>query len=161
MEKRALIFDSGTYERADLNKKTEQELYDLWVQDSENGTGQVQCYTLDEFSAAFNDEALSDQDWLFFIDVDEIYTGENDPLEGYSDDFRNGIAYVMERLDEDDKAIIRAECNKALKMHLIPDSDIVDDSKITDLLEEYGADEELPEGWYLEEYDASEILIMI
>ena len=91
------------------------------------------------------------------FDTDE----EDDPLAKYSDTYRDGIKYMLSQLDEDDRDIIRAECNKALKSHLIPDSDVVDDSKITDLLEEYGADEDLPEGWYLEEYDASEILMMI
>jgi hypothetical protein len=86
---------------------------------------------------------------------------DDDPLAKYSETYRDGIRYMLSQLDEDDKAIIRAECNKALSQHLIPDGNIVDDSKITDLLEEYGADEELPEGWYLEEYDASEILMMI
>ena len=86
---------------------------------------------------------------------------EDGPLAKYSETYRDGIKYMLSQLDEDDKAIIRAECNQALNQHLIPDSNIVDDSKITDLLEEYGADEDLPEGWYLEEYDASEVLMMI
>lgn len=82
-------------------------------------------------------------------------------LKGYSKEYRKGIAYVMENLDEDDKAIIHAECNKAYKQHLVPSESVVDDSVITDLLEEYGADEDLPEGWYLDEYDASEIFKLI
>lgn len=86
---------------------------------------------------------------------------DDDPLAKYSETYRDGIRYMLSQLDEDDKAIIRAKCNKALNQHLIPDSNIVDDSKITDLLEEYGADKELPEGWYLDEYDASEILAKI
>lgn len=95
------------------------------------------------------------------FDTDEDEDNDNDPLAQYSETYRKGIAYVMENMDEDDKAIIRAECNKAWKQHLVPSENVVDDSKITDLLDEYGADEELPEGWYLEEYDASEILAMI
>lgn len=94
-------------------------------------------------------------------EVGECEDEDYDPLAKYSETYRDGIRYMLSQLDEDDKAIIRAECNKALNQHMIPDSNIVDDSKITDLLEEYGADEELPEGWYLEEYDASEILAMI
>jgi hypothetical protein len=96
-----------------------------------------------------------------FEAVNEVEPEDDDPLAKYSETYRDGIKYILSQLDEDDKAIIRAECNQALNQHLIPDSNIVDDSKITDLLEEYGADEELPEGWYLEEYDASEILMMI
>lgn len=160
MEIRVLVFNSGTYERADLAKKTEQELYELWQQDDKSGMAQVQCYTLDEFSEAFNDEEVSDQDWLYFIDIDNCTDSEG-PLASYSKTYRDGIAYVMANLDDDDKAIIRAECNKAYKMHLVPNGNIVDDAKIIDLLEEYGADNDLPEGWYLEEYDADEVLAMI
>ena len=83
------------------------------------------------------------------------------PLAEHSSDYRKGIAYVMENLDEDDKAVIRAKCNKAYKQHLVPSDRVVDDSLIIDLLEEYGQNEDLPEGWYLDEYDASEILAMI
>lgn len=85
----------------------------------------------------------------------------NKRLKGYSKDYRNGIAYVMQNLDEDDKAIIRAECNKCYKQHLVPNERLVDDAKITDLLEEYGDDNGLGEGWYLDEYDASEVLALI
>ena len=84
-----------------------------------------------------------------------------DPLADYSEDYRKGIAYAMEHLDETDRTVIRAECDKAYNQHLIPNGDIVDDHKITDLLEEYGEDHDLPEGWYLDEYDASEILPMV
>lgn len=86
---------------------------------------------------------------------------EPDPLADYSEDYRKGIAYALEHLDETDRAVIRAECDKAYNQHLIPNGDIVDDHKITDLLEEYGQDNDLPEGWYLDEYDASEILPMV
>lgn len=98
--------------------------------------------------------------WTLETLIDETL-GDGDPLSDYSEDYRKGVAYVMKELDEDDKAIIRAECNKAYKMHLVPNGDVVDDSKITDLLEEYGQDNDLPEGWYEEEYDSSEILTMI
>ena len=94
-------------------------------------------------------------------EVNECEDEDDDPLAKYSETYRDGIGYMLSQLDEDDKAIIRAECNKAYKQHLIPDENIVDDSKITDLLEEWGEDNDLPEGWYLEEYDASEILTMI
>lgn len=86
---------------------------------------------------------------------------DSSPLADYSEDYRKGIDYALEHLDETDKAIIRAECDKAYKQHLVPDENIVDDHKITDLLEEYGEDNDLPEGWYLDEYDASEILAMV
>ena len=154
---RALVFNSGTFRREELSKVSERELWQLW--EADGGQAQVQMFYLDEFSCAFNDEEVSDQDWLYFVDLDNIK--QDDPLTEYSEDYRKGIAYVMEQLDEDDKTIIRAKCNKAYKMHLVPNGDVVDDSKITDLLEEYGQDNDLPEGWYEEEYDSSEILTML
>ncbi len=97
----------------------------------------------------------------YTAEITEVGECDNDPLAGYSEDYRKGIAYVMEQLDEDDKAIIRAACNKAYKMHLVPNGDVVDDSKVIDLLEEYGEDNDLPEGWYKEECDFDEILAKI
>ncbi len=219
---RVLVFNSGTFSRKELSKKSQAELWQLWEADDDQA--QVQMYYPDEFSCAFNDEEVSDQDWLYFVDLDEIKPKEFFPitsvsrcdldakgfdtsevddatmerlaskmaddyceqlfwssmeiiaeymdipkkvelppdfLPDYSEDYRKGVAYVMKELDEDDKAIIRAECNKAYKMHLVPNSVTVDDHKITDLLEEYGDDNDLPEGWYLDEYDASEVLSMV
>ena len=125
--------------------------------------------SLHELGARIENDDLLDEMQNGRVTVDGgHYTAEiteegipSDFLPDYSEDYRKGIAYVMEQLDEDDKAIIRAECNKAYKMHLVPNGDVVDDSKITDLLEEYGQDNDLPEGWYEEEYDSSEVLSMI
>ena len=111
---------------------------------------------------------IGDDPWQYVRDghyikheFEEVSECSDDPLTEYSEDYRKGIAYVKEQLDEDDKAIIRAECNKAYKMHLVPNGDVVDDSKITDLLEEYGQDHDLPEGWYLDEYDADDVMLML
>ena len=86
---------------------------------------------------------------------------DDDPLEGCSEDFRKAIAYVKENISEEDRDIIRAKCSKLYKQHIIPDENTVDDSVITDLLEEYGQDNDLPEGWWEEEYDATGILTII
>lgn len=82
-------------------------------------------------------------------------------LAKYSENYRKGILYVMDELDVNERDIIRAECNMAYEMHLIPDSNVVDDFSITDLLDQYGQENDLPEGWYLDEYDASEVLSMV
>ena len=117
--------------------------------------------------SAVEDMPYEDMDCEVDVEVQENEEdGDDDDeeverLAQYSETYRNGIAYVMENMDEDDKAIIHAECNKAYKQHLVPDDNIVDDSKITGLLEEYGENNDLPEGWYEEEFDASEILTMI
>ena len=70
MDIRVLVFNSGTFNRAELSKMSEQELWQLWEKDDDQA--QVQMYYLDEFSCAFNDEEVSDQDWLYFVDYDNI-----------------------------------------------------------------------------------------
>jgi len=68
---RALVFNSGTFDsRADLGKMSEKELWQLWEKDEDQV--QVQMYYLDEFSCAFNDGEISNQDWLYFVDYDNI-----------------------------------------------------------------------------------------
>lgn len=85
----------------------------------------------------------------------------NERLADHSKDYCKGIAYVLDQLDEEDKAIIRAECNMSYKQRLVPTEDTVDCSRITDLLEEYGEDNDLGEGWFWDEFDGSEVLKMI
>ena len=70
MDIRVLVFNSGTFNRAELSKMSEQELWQLWEKDDDQA--QVQMFYLDEFSCAFNDEEVSDQDWLYFVDYDNI-----------------------------------------------------------------------------------------
>jgi hypothetical protein len=63
---RAVIFDCMNYKRRLLNKMTDLEKYCIWKEEDE-----VICYTLDEFSANFNDDTISAQDWLYFIDFND------------------------------------------------------------------------------------------
>ena len=96
----------------------------------------------------------------YTAEITEVGECDNDPLAGYSEDYRKGIAYVKEQMDEEDLAILRAQVSKNYKQHNAPATGI-DDSKIIDLLEEYGQDHDLPEGWYLDEYDADEVMLML
>lgn len=88
---------------------------------------------------------------------DEI--SEQDQLEGCSDTMRQAVWYIRENMDEDDMAILKAEMNKCYKMHLIPDEDVMDCSKVIDLLEEYGQENDLPEGWWESECEIDDILV--
>ena len=56
-------------------------------------------------------------------------------------EFQKAIHYVKEQLDQHDISLI-AE----------------DDGTIYDLMEEYGADNDLPEGWWLNYGDESDVL---
>lgn len=71
------------------------------------------------------------------------------------------IQYVRDNMDEDDMAILQAEMNKCYKMHLIPNNNVMDCDKVIDLLEEYGQDNDLPEGWWESECEIDEILAKI
>lgn len=77
MDIRVLVFNSGTFKRAELSKMSEQELWQLWEKDDDQA--QVQMYYLDEFSCAFNDEEVSDQDWLYFVDYDNVKKEDAEP----------------------------------------------------------------------------------
>lgn len=92
-----------------------------------------------------------------FEDVSEC---NNDPLTEYSEDYRKGIAYVKEQMDDFEKDIIRAKVNKNYAQHNAPSTGL-DNHRIIDLLEEYGQDNDLPEGWYLDEYDADDVMLML
>lgn len=78
----------------------------------------------------------------------------------YSEAMRKAVAYINEQLEPEDKAIICAKVDKNFKQHMNPAYGI-DDTKITDLLEEYGDDHDLPEGWWAEENDMDDIVLLI
>lgn len=93
-------------------------------------------------------------------EVNECSDEDDDPLTEYSEDYRKGIAYVKEQMEDFEKDIIRAKVNRNYAQHDAPSTGI-DDHRIIDLLEEYGNDNDLPEGWYLDEYDADDVMLMI
>lgn len=76
-------------------------------------------------------------------------------------DIDKAIDYVREQMDKDDMTILQAEMNKCYKMHLIPNEDVMDCSKVIDLLEEYGQDNDMPEGWWENEGDIDDILLKL
>lgn len=63
---RVVLFDCMNYKRRLLSKMTDLEKYCIWKEQDE-----VTCYTLDEFSSDFNDDAIGTQNWLYFIDFNE------------------------------------------------------------------------------------------
>lgn len=81
-------------------------------------------------------------------------------LEQWSMTFKDAVLYVRDQMDEDDLTILRAQVNKNYAQHNAPATGI-DDSKVIDLLEEYGEDHDLPEGWYLDEYDADDVMLLL
>ena len=91
--------------------------------------------------------------------LDEItHEGDEMPDDGTPEELRKGIKYVLDNIDEDDLAMLKAEMNRCWKMHVVPTESTVDCDVVIDLLEEYGEENELPEGWWQEECDLDEIL---
>ena len=91
-------------------------------------------------------------------------TPADDPAQdvyaAYSPDMRKAVAYINEQLEPEDKAIICAKVDKNFKQHMNPAYGI-DDGKIIDLLEEYGDDHDLGEGWWEEECEIDDIVLLI
>lgn len=96
----------------------------------------------------------------YTAEITEVSECDDDPLADYSEDYRKGIAYVKEQMEDFEKDIIRAKVNRNYAQHDSPSTGL-DDHRIIDLLEEYGEDHDLPEGWYLDEYDADDVMLMI
>lgn len=110
---------------------------------------------------------IGDDPWHYVKDghyikheFEEVSECSEDPLTEYSEDYRKGIAYVKEQMDDFEKDIIRAKVNRNYAQHDSPSTGL-DDHRIIDLLEEYGDDHDLPEGWYLDEYDADDVMLML
>lgn len=110
---------------------------------------------------------IGDDPWQYVRDghyikheFEEVSECSDDQLTEYSEDYRKGIAYVKEQMEDFEKDIIRAKVNRNYAQHDSPSTGL-DDHRIIDLLEEYGEDHDLPEGWYLDEYDTDEVMLML
>ena len=65
-----LSFDNEWFERAELAKMNDQELYDLYQNDEND---RIKRYELDEFTCAINDEMVNDQgNWFFTCDLNKV-----------------------------------------------------------------------------------------
>ena len=91
-----LSFSIDDFERRELSRMSDQELYDLWAEDENN---RVKSYDLDEFTCALNDEMVNDQDnWFFPCDMDKVNVpgcAKKIKVEAICDEF-----YVAESLHE-------------------------------------------------------------
>ena len=88
--------------------------------------------------------------------------------EGYCDDtnsdtdpLKPALDYVREQLGEETVAVIRAQVDCSYRYHLAPGDCVTDDDRVIDLLEKYGQDNDLPEGWWENEGDIDDILLKL
>ena len=80
------------------------------------------------------------------IDIDGSDDEEDDDT---PEEMKAALDYVREQLDEDELTIYKATVSKNLNQRMDASTGL-DDCKIIDLLEEYGENEEMPEGWWEE-----------
>lgn len=118
----------------------------------------------------YNDECYDGGWWMVILEDEEedcidpaTTTPYDDPAQdiysSYSEDIRKAVAYINTHLADEDKVIIGAKVSKNFKEHMNPAYGI-DEGKIIDLLEEYGEDHNLPEGWWMEE-ELDDIVLLI
>lgn len=72
-------------------------------------------------------------------------------------ELKKAIAYVKKNLEDYELAELNAQMDMAYATHLMPDA-CCNYDKVIDLLEEYGEDNELGEGWWEEYGDINDIL---
>lgn len=94
---------------------------------------------------------MSEANWGHLYDRLERDGAFNDDKEGDDtpEEMKEALKYVREQLDEDELTIYKATVSKNLNQRMDASTGL-DDCKIIDLLEEYGENEEMPEGWWEE-----------
>lgn len=66
----ALLFSIEAYEREDLAKMNDKELYELASVASTVGYDEADVLTLDELSFKINEDQISlDNSWLYFVNI--------------------------------------------------------------------------------------------
>ena len=73
----------------------------------------------------------------------------------------NALDYVREQLEQDELDEISAQIDRSYRYHMAPSNCVTNDSKVIDLLKEYGADNDMPEGWWEEYGDIDDILMKL
>lgn len=72
---------------------------------------------------------------------------------------QQALDYVREQMDDDKLAVVRAQRNMNWVRRILVQTDY--DDEIQDLLEEWGEERDLPEGWWANEADMEDILEII
>ena len=69
------------------------------------------------------------------------------------------VAYVSNNMDADKLQVIKAQVNLALETRQQITTSF--DDEVEDLMEEYGEENDLPEGWWLNDCELDEVLIKL
>ena len=111
------------------------------------------CRERSDYYARDNDGVVD----VSVTDCEEDPMSEEDEERTLLDD---GLDYVREQLDADELMIIKSRVSYNMN-HRLPAASQVNDAKVIDLLEEYGEDNDLPEGWWMEQGDIDDILLKL
>lgn len=88
------------------------------------------------------------------FDICEVSECEDDTD---ADPLKPALDYVCEQLGTERTVAIRMQVTYNMK-HRMPINMVIDDAHVIDLLEEYGQDNDLPEGWWMEYGEIDDIL---
>lgn len=88
-----------------------------------------------------------------------IEGGDDDDEE--QDGTKAALDYVRGQLDPEELAAIHAQIDRAYRYHMSPSHCVTNDDKVIDLLEEYGEENSLPEGWWMNEGDIDDWLLKL
>lgn len=86
---------------------------------------------------------------------------QNNPEDDGDPVLNEALDYVREHLKADGVAEIRAQVDRSYRYHMNPSDCVTKDTEVIDLLEEYGEENDLPEGWWMEQGDIDDILMKL
>ena len=152
-----LVIEADTMSKA----KAKWESMPLFSEEAKSCGVEYSETLLIEDSKTYKDVS---NEWDYCDDCDDDEEELDNPAQAvydsYSEEIRSAVTYVISHLEPEDKTIICAQVDKNFNQRMNP-SDGIDDGKIIDLLEEYGEDNDLPEGWWMEEGDIDDIILLI
>lgn len=104
---------------------------------------------------------VSEENWEQLYDQlvnDGIPISDED--DSQPEEVREALDYVRENMDEDELSVYKATVSKNMNRRM-PAGMGLDDGKVIDLLEEYGEDNGLSEGWWEEFGDTEDWLMWL
>lgn len=104
---------------------------------------------------------ISSEDWVNLYDRLERDGAFEEKEDDSNPAMKEALDYVREQLAADELAEIRAQVDRSYRYHMNPSDCVTRDTMVMDLLEEYGQENGLPEGWWMEQGDIDDILLKL
>lgn len=119
--------------------------------DSDTVINILQAYISDESLANLYDTLVREG----------VIDAEEDPEPNEDDGMAEGLTYLREQLEQDEIDEIRAQIDRSYRYHMNPSDCCAFCSRVEELLEEYGEDNNLPEDWWMYEGDIDDWLLKL